>query len=67
MTVNAFVDKKGKLGIRFNEKKLTDDYLITNHLSFSESALAAVKESYSQFLYNIKQFKLVSKKQYIPF
>jgi regulator of sigma E protease len=61
LTVTANVDKKGKLGIRFNEKKLTDDYIIVNHLSFSQSVVAAVKESYSQFLYNIKQFKLILK------
>ena len=59
MTVMASVNKKGKLGIQFNEKKMTDEFLVVNKLSFSQSVSAAIKESYTQFLYNIKQFKLI--------
>lgn len=59
MTVVAAVSEKGKLGIRFNEKKMADEYLITKKMSFAESVSAAVKESYVQFIYNIKQFKLI--------
>lgn len=58
-TVLVAVDQKGKIGVHFNEKKLYSDYMITNHLSFGQSVVAAVKESYTQFLYNIKQFKLI--------
>lgn len=59
MTVTAAVSNKGKLGIRFDQKKMDDEYLVTNHLSIGESVSAAIKESYVQFLYNIKQFKLI--------
>jgi regulator of sigma E protease len=61
MTVMATVDAKGKLGVQFNEKKMNSDYEITNHLSFGQSAAAAVKESWLLFVYNIKQFKLILK------
>jgi RIP metalloprotease RseP len=61
MTTVVAVDKKGKLGVQFNEKKLNSDYEITNHLSVGESASAAVKESWLLFVYNIKQFKLILK------
>jgi RIP metalloprotease RseP len=59
MTVMVAVDGKGKLGIQFNENKQNYEYQVTNHLSFLESASAAVTESYTQFVYNIKQFKLI--------
>jgi regulator of sigma E protease len=61
MTVLASVDKKGKLGIQFNEKKLNDDFIVINHLSFLKSASAAVNEAWQLFVYNIKQFKLILK------
>lgn len=59
LTVPAVVDNEGKLGVQFNEKKLNSDYIIVNHLSFGDAVTAAVKESYTQFVYNIKQFKLI--------
>ncbi len=59
MTVAAMVDKKGRLGIHFNEKKRKNEFLVVNHLSFGESVSVAIQESYTQFVYNIKQFKLI--------
>ncbi len=61
MAVMVVVDAKGKLGVQFNEKKMNSDFEITNHLSFAQSASAAVKESWLLFVYNIKQFKLILK------
>jgi RIP metalloprotease RseP len=61
MTVDAVVDDKGKLGIQFNEKKMNDEFFITNKMSFSEAVSASVKESWMMFVYNIKQFKLILK------
>lgn len=59
MAAIVAVDNKGILGIKFNEKKLNSEYQVVNHLSFGAAASAAVKESYTQFIYNIKQFKLI--------
>ena len=52
------VSSEGKLGFRptFRDK---EDFIITNRLSFFEAIPAAVNESYTQFIYNIKQFKLI--------
>ena len=52
------VTPEGKLGFRptFRDK---EDFIITNRLSFFEAIPAAVNESYTQFIYNIKQFKLI--------
>lgn len=61
ITVNAEVDKKGKLGVYFDDKLQNNEYATTNHLSFTESVSAAVKESWMMFVYNIKQFKLILK------
>lgn len=61
MTVEAQIDDKGKLGIQFDDKRFFNEYLVTNHLSFTESIGAAVKESWMMFVYNIKQFKLILK------
>lgn len=58
--IETNVDKNGKLGLSFNveafEKK---KYEITNELSLAQAIPAAVEESYTQFVYNIKQFKLL--------
>lgn len=61
ISVEAQVDKKGKLGVYFDDKKLNSEFITTNHLSFTESVSAAVKESWMMFVYNIKQFKLILK------
>ena len=52
------VTPEGKLDFRptFRDK---EDFIITNRLSFFEAIPAAVNESYTQFIYNIKQFKLI--------
>jgi regulator of sigma E protease len=52
------VSSEGKLGFRptFRDK---EDFIITNRLSFFEAIPAAINESYTQFIYNIKQFKLI--------
>ncbi len=59
-TVNLIsnVTKEGKLGFiqKINDK---NDFIITNHLSFFEALPEAINESYIQFVYNIKQFKLI--------
>ena len=58
MILSAKVTPEGKLGfITSLEDK--DDFIITNKLSILQAIPAAVKESYTQFIYNIKQFKLI--------
>ncbi len=52
------VDKDGKLGF-LNQVKDKEKYIITKDLTVLEAIPAAVKESYTQFVYNIKQFKLI--------
>jgi regulator of sigma E protease len=52
------ISKDGKLGfIPLFKDKL--DFMVNNKLSFFEAIPEAVKESYTQFVYNIKQFKLI--------
>lgn len=58
LVVKSKVDKDGKLGFQ-NQVKDKEKYVITNNLSVLEAIPAAVKESYTQFVYNIKQFKLI--------
>lgn len=52
------VTSEGKLGFlpTFKDK---ENFMVSNKLSFFEAIPAAVKESYTQFVYNIKQFKLI--------
>lgn len=52
------VTKEGKLGF-FQLFKDKENFIITNKLSVLEAIPAAVNESYTQFIYNIKQFKLI--------
>lgn len=58
LVLNAKVNKEGKLGFqpKFEDAK---DYLVVNKMSLINAIPAAVKESYTQFVYNIKQFKLI--------
>jgi len=58
LVLNAKVNKEGKLGFqpKFEDAK---DYLVVNKMSLINAIPAAVKESYTQFMYNIKQFKLI--------
>jgi len=56
--LKAKVDKEGKLG--FINKALDKlDYEVNNKLSFGQAIPAAVKESWSLLVYNVKQFKLI--------
>ena len=58
LTLKAKVDKDGKLG--FVNKPLNKlDYEVNNKLSFGQAIPAAVKESWSLLVYNVKQFKLI--------
>ena len=41
---------------KFEDK---EDFIITNELSLLQAIPAAINESYTQFIYNIKQFKLI--------
>lgn len=58
IVLSSKVTSEGKLGFRptFEDK---EDFIITNKLSILQAIPAAVKESYTQFIYNIKQFKLI--------
>jgi regulator of sigma E protease len=56
--LKAKLDKEGKLG--FINKALDKlDYEVNNQLSFGQAVPAAVKESWSLLVYNVKQFKLI--------
>ncbi len=56
--IQAKISKDGKLGFypKFEEK---EDFLVTNKMGLLSAIPAAIKESYVQFVYNIKQFKLI--------
>lgn len=58
VNLNTKISKEGKIGF-FPTTKDKNDFLITNKLSIVEAIPAAVNESYTQFVYNIKQFKLI--------
>jgi regulator of sigma E protease len=57
-TTKAKISKEGRLGFlpKFEEK---DNFLVTKKMSLLAAIPAAIKESYVQFVYNIKQFKLI--------
>jgi regulator of sigma E protease len=56
--LNAAISKDGKLGfLPLSKDKF--DFMVSNKLTFFEAIPAAVNESYTQFVYNIKQFKLI--------
>jgi regulator of sigma E protease len=56
--LKASVSKEGQLGFlpSFKDK---NNFMVSNKLSFLQAIPAAVNESYTQFVYNIKQFKLI--------
>ena len=58
-TITATVSKKGTLGIGFNDKTAEVMYTKVNDLTISQAVPAAVKESWSLLVYNVKQFKLI--------
>ena len=56
--LKAKVDKEGKLG--FVNKPIDKlDYEVNNKMSFGQAIPAAVNESWSLLVYNVKQFKLI--------
>ena len=59
LTIKALVTKEGTLGFVQNTRLLKDDYEVNNQLSFGQAVPAAVKESWSLLVYNVKQFKLI--------
>lgn len=58
VNLSTTISKDGKIGF-FPTTKDKNDFLITNKLSFFQAIPAAINESYTQFTYNIKQFKLI--------
>ncbi|MBP9792627.1 MAG: RIP metalloprotease RseP [Flavobacterium sp.] len=58
LVLKSNISKEGKLGFAPNTKDKTE-FQITNKLSLISAIPAAVNESYTQFIYNIKQFKLI--------
>ncbi|GAA4762161.1 MULTISPECIES: RIP metalloprotease RseP [Flavobacterium] len=58
VNLNTTISKDGKIGF-FPTTKDKNDFLITNKLSLIQAIPAAINESYTQFTYNIKQFKLI--------
>lgn len=59
--VELAVNEDGKLGIRFDLRKKMAEYMTVTEMSLGQAVGVAVKDSYSQFVYNIKQFKLILK------
>lgn len=58
VNLSTTISKDGKIGF-FPTTKDKNDFLITNKLSLFQAISAAINESYTQFTYNIKQFKLI--------
>jgi regulator of sigma E protease len=58
VALKSSVSNEGKLGFfpKFKEKK---DFIITTKMSFLQAIPAAVNESYTMFVYKIKEFKLL--------
>lgn len=56
--VRALVTKEGTLGF-MNRLSNQENFMITEKYSFFAAIPQAVEESYTQFVYNIKQFKLI--------
>ena len=59
INIKALVTKEGTLGFVQHTKLLKDDYEVKNQLSIGQAVPAAVKESWSLLVYNVKQFKLI--------
>ena len=64
LVVKTITDADGKIGF-FNKKPSSEEikanYQTINKMSIFQAIPAAVEESYIQFVYNIKQFKLLLK------
>lgn len=61
--IPAQIDKDGKLGFTYFQQviKETKAFQVVNKMSVFQAIPKAVEESYAQFVYNIKQFKLILK------
>lgn len=59
LNLKASVSSEGTLGFIQGTRLLKDDYEVNNQLTFGEAVPAAVKESWSLLVYNVKQFKLI--------
>ena len=57
-TITSKVSAEGTIGITVPQK-IKDDFLVTNKMSLGEAIPAAVKESWSMIVYNVKSFKLI--------
>lgn len=57
-TITSKVSDEGTIGITVPQK-IKDDFLVTNKMSLGEAVPAAVKESWSMIVYNVKSFKLI--------
>ena len=57
-TITSKVSAEGTIGITVHQK-IKDDFLVTNKMSLGEAIPAAVKESWSMIVYNVKSFKLI--------
>lgn len=60
VALKVFVSDSAKIGF-VNQRKEKNDFIITNKMTFLDAVPKAVEESYTQFIYNIKQFKLILK------
>lgn len=63
LTLKGKTNKEGKIGFGYTEqaRKEFDRFEVVNHMSFVQALPKAIEESYTQFVYNIKQFKLLLK------
>ena len=63
MVLKAKTDKEGKVGFGYLKQagKEFEKFEVVNHMNFVQAFPKAVEESYTQFVYNIKQFKLLLK------
>ncbi len=58
MILDVKVNEEGKIGIEF-DLETKNEFIVNNHLGIGNAISQAVNESYTQFIYNIKQFKLI--------
>lgn len=56
--LKAKTDSIGKLGFFF-KSYIKDDFIVENKIGFFEAIPAAIKESWSLLVYNVKSFKLI--------
>jgi regulator of sigma E protease len=63
LVLNGKIGKDAVVGFTYSKqaKKEFDAFEVVNHMSFGEALPKAIEESYTQFVYNIKQFKLLLK------